>query len=178
MKKTSSTFIASRRRCLGGLALGSVVLSLEACGWHVRGKVELAYKKILLSGNLTPDFRFGLDTALKANNIEQAKSAKEADLVLEIVSEQSGKQVLTYSNSGQINAYRIINRIVFRAFDPDGIEVMPESDIYLTRDVSFVQADVQSFDYRVNQELADMRSEIILQLMRRLANIKKKPAKE
>ena len=178
MKKPSSTFVASRRRCLGGFALGSLALALGACGWHVRGRVELAYKKLFLSGNMTPELRLSLDTLLGVNDITQVKSVKEADLILEIVSEQNAKQVLSYNTSGQITAYLIISRLVFHAFDPDGIEILPESDIYLTRDISFNQAEIQSFDYRVNQELADMRSEVTLQLMRRLASIKKKPVKE
>jgi LPS-assembly lipoprotein len=55
---------------------------------------------------------------------------------------------------------------------------MPESDIYLTRDIDFNQADVQSFDLLVAEYVKNMRFDIVNQLMRRLASIKKLPSQK
>ena len=174
------TISMTRRHCLGGLALLSTAFGLSAglsaCGWRIRGKIELPYKKVLLSGALTPELQNLLETNLNINDVQVVKSAKEADLVLEIVSEQNAKQVLSYNASGQITAYRIISRIVFKAFDPKtGIEAMPEADIYQTRDLDFNQSNIQSFDQMVNDYVATMRIDLVSQLMRRLASIKKLP---
>jgi LPS-assembly lipoprotein len=95
--------------------------------------------------------------------------------VLEIISEQNARQVLSYNAAGQITAYRIISRLAFRAFDLNGIELMPESDIYLTRDIDFNQSNVQAFDQQVLEFVKTMRVDIVNQLMRRLALIKKLP---
>ena len=85
--------------------------------------------------------------------------------------------MLSYNGAGQITAYRIITRIVFRAFDPNGIELIPESDIYLTRDIDFNQSNIQAFDQQVADYVKNMRIDIVAQLMRRLASIKKLPTK-
>jgi LPS-assembly lipoprotein len=98
--------------------------------------------------------------------------------VLEIISEQNARQILSYNGAGQITSYRIISRIVFRAFDPNGVELMPESDIYLTRDIDFNQSNVQAFDQQVAEFVKLMRMDIVSQLMRRLASIKKLPTKQ
>ncbi len=177
MRKTTTTLSIGRRQLLGSglsiLAIGA----LTACGWRLRGKVDLPYKNILISGNLTPELRDDLDMMFRINDIKIVKVVKEAELVLEIISEQNARQVLSYNGAGQITAYRIISRIVFRAFDPNGIELIPESDIYLTRDIDFNQSNIQAFDQQVADYVKNMRIDIVAQLMRRLASIKKLPTK-
>ena len=178
MKKTTTTYSIGRRQLLGGgvslLAMGV----LSSCGWRLRGKIDLPYKTILISGNLTQELRDDLDMMFRVNDIQIVKLAKDAELVLEIISEQNARQVLSYNGAGQSTAYRIISRVVFRAFDPNGIELIPESDIYLTRDIDFNQSNIQAFDQQVADFVKNMRMDIVSQLMRRLASIKKLPAKQ
>ena len=181
MKKTITTYSASRRSWLGGglsyLALATLATSMGACGWRLRGKVNLPYKSLLLTGTITPELKDDIEMLLRVNDIELAKTVKDSELVLEIISEQNARQVLSYNTSGQITAYRIISRIVFRVFDPiTGLEAMPESDIFLTRDIDFNQSNIQAFDQQVNEFVKSMRIDIVSQLMRRLASIKKLPA--
>jgi LPS-assembly lipoprotein len=173
---TNNQHFCKRRECLIGGLTFLAVATLSACGWRVRGKIDLPYKNLFLSGSMTPEFRDTLEMYLRANEIALVKRAKEAELVLEIITEQNAKQVLSYNGAGQITAYRIISRVAFRTFDPNGIEVTPEADIYLTRDVDFDQANVQSFDLLVAEHIKVMRTDIVNQLMRRLAAIKKLPS--
>ena len=167
-----------RRECMGGVFALFALTTLSACGWRVRGKIDLPYKNIVLSGSMTQEFRDTLEMYLRVNDINLVKSAKEAELVLEIITEQNARQVLSYNGAGQVTAYRIISRIAFRTFDPNGVEVTPEADIYLTRDVDFDQANVQSFDLLVTEFIKSMRVDIVNQLMRRLSAIKKLPGQE
>jgi LPS-assembly lipoprotein len=178
MKKTTSIYSVGRRQLLGGGLSILAMSALGACGWRLRGKVDLPYKNILISGNLTQELRDDLDMLLRVNDIQIVKVAKDAELILEIISEQNARQVLSYNSAGQITAYRIISRIVFRAFDPNGIELMSESDIYLTRDIDFNQSNIQAFDQQVAEYVKNMRIDIVSQLMRRLASIKKLPSKQ
>ncbi len=178
MKKTTISYSIERRQILGG-GLSILAMSvLSACGWRLRGKIDLPYKSLLISGNLTQELRDDLDMLLRVNDIQIVKNVKDAELVLEIISEQNARQILSYNGAGQITSYRIISRIVFRAFDPNGVELMPESDIYLTRDIDFNQSNVQAFDQQVAEFVKTMRIDIVSQLMRRLASIKKLPTKQ
>ena len=174
----SSNHSSKRRECLGGgLALLATGV-LSACGWRVRGKIDLPYKNLLVSGVMTPEFRDDLEMYLRVNDVNLVIKSQDAEVILEIITEQNAKQVLSYNGAGQITAYRIISRVAFRVFNPDGIEVMPESDIYLTRDIDFNQANIQSFDLLVAEFVKSMRTDIVNQLMRRLASIKKLPGQE
>ncbi len=175
---TTNKYSSKRRECLGGGLALLAMATLSACGWRIRGKVDLPYKNLFLSGSMTPEFRDTLEMYLRVNDIALVKNAKEAELVLEIITEQNARQVLSYNGAGQVTAYRIITRVAFRTFDPSGIEVTPEADIYLARDVDFDQANVQSFDLLVAEYVKSMRVDIVNQLMRRLAAIKKLPGQE
>ena len=175
---SSANYSSKRRECLGsGLALVAAGV-LSACGWRVRGKIDLPYKNLLVSGVMTPEFRNDLEMYLRVNDVNLVSKSQDAEVILEIITEQNAKQVLSYNGAGQITAYRIISRVAFRVFNPDGIEVMPESDIYLTRDIDFNQANIQSFDLLVAEFVKSMRTDIVNQLMRRLASIKKLPGQE
>ncbi len=127
---------------------------------------------------MTPEFRNDLEMYLRMNDVALVGKAQEAVVILEIITEQNAKQVLSYNGAGQITAYRIISRVAFRVFNPDGIEVLPEADIYMTRDIEFNQANIQSFDLLVAEFVKNMRIDIVGQLMRRLASIKKLPGQD
>ena len=176
---TANTNHSIQRRdfLAGGLTLFSVA-TLSACGWRMRGKIDLPYRNLLLSGVMTPEFRNDLEMYLRVNDVNLVTKAQDAEVVLEIITEQNAKQVLSYNGAGQITAYRIISRVAFRVFNPDGIEVLPEADIYLTRDIDFNQANIQSFDLLVAEFVKNMRIDIVGQLMRRLASIKKLPGQD
>jgi LPS-assembly lipoprotein len=175
---SSANYSGKRREFLGG---GFALLAagvLSACGWRLRGKIDLPYKNLLVSGTMTPELRNDLEMYLRINDVNLVTKAQDAEVILEIITEQNARQVLSYNGAGQITAYRIISRIAFRVFNPDGIEVLPEADIYLTRDIDFNQSNIQSFDLLVNEFVKNMRIDIVGQLMRRLASIKKLPGQE
>ena len=82
MKKTTTTLSIGRRQLLGsGLSILAMGV-LSACGWRLRGKVDLPYKNILISGNLTPELRDDLDMMFRINDIQIVKVVKDAELVL------------------------------------------------------------------------------------------------
>jgi LPS-assembly lipoprotein len=166
-----------RELLVTGLAFFSVA-TLSACGWRIRGKIDLPYKNLLVSGVMTPEFRNDLEMYLRVNDVNLVTKAQDAEVILEIITEQNARQVLSYNGAGQITAYRIISRVAFRVFNPDGIEILPEADIYLTRDIDFNQANIQSFDLLVAEYVKNMRIDIVGQLMRRLASIKKLPGQD
>lgn len=175
---SSANYSGKRREFLGsGLALLAAG-ALSACGWRIRGKIDLPYKNLLVSGTMTPELRNDLEMYLRMNDVNLVTKAQDAEVILEIITEQNARQVLSYNGAGQITAYRIISRIAFRVFNPDGIEILPEADIYMTRDIEFNQANIQSFDLLVNEFVKNMRIDIVGQLMRRLASIKKMPGQE
>jgi len=167
-------FIPARRSILKGLSGLSLLSlsSLSACGFKLRGSVSIPYKAILISGRPSPQLHYDLERIIvTGSNAKVVSNGKDADLILEIVSEESTRQILTYTSTGQISAYRLNNRVIFRVFDNLGTEVIPESDIYVTRDLDFTTATVLASDAQQQQFLESMRADLALQILRRVATL-------
>jgi len=169
----SKTPNLNRRLLLQGSILGLFAFSgITACGFKLRGSVSVPYKTILISGRPSPQLRYDLERIISTGtNAKVVTVGKDADLILDIVSEDSTRQILTYTSTGQISAYRLNNRVVFRAFDNTGVEVIPESEIYVIRDLDFTTATVLASDIQQQQFLESMRSDLALQILRRIATL-------
>jgi LPS-assembly lipoprotein len=172
-KQMSTPRNLNRRLLIQGALLGLFSVSgISACGFHLRGSVNIPYKSILISGRPSPQLRYDLERIIATGtNVNVVTSGKDADLILDIVSEDSTRQILTYTATGQISAYRLNNRVVFRAFDNTGAEVIAESDIYVIRDLDFTTATVLASDIQQQQFLESMRSDLALQILRRIATL-------
>ena len=169
----STSHQANRRRLFQRSLLGLLAISgVSACGFRLRGSVTIPYKSILISGRPSPQLRFDLEQVISTGtNAKVVTVGKDADLILDIVSEDSTRQILTYTSTGQISAYRLNNRVVFRAFDNTGAEVIPESDIFVIRDLDFSTTTVLAADIQQQQFLESMRTDLALQILRRIATL-------
>ncbi len=158
------------RRSLLGLLVLTPVSGLVACGFRLRGMVDLPFKAIAITGNPSPPLRGDLQTAiLTGTDTKVAINPNDADLILEITNDVSGREILAYNANGQISAYRLNIRVGFRVFDKGGTEIVPEAEIYITRDMDFSVSTVLASDAQMQQFLSLMRRDLAVQILRRIA---------
>ena len=158
-----------RRTWLGAL-IALPALFTSACGFKLRGSVSLPYKVIAITGAPSPLLRADLEMIiLTGSDAKVANNAKDADLILEIISEVNSREILAYNAAGQISAYRLNSRVEFRATDQNGVDVVPEAEIYVTRDMDFSVSTVLATDVQMAQFTNEMRSNLALQILRRVA---------
>lgn len=158
-----------RRAVLGLFALAPVS-GLIACGYRLRGMVDLPFKVIAITGNPSPPLRADLQTAiLTGTDAKLAINPKDADLILEITSDINGREILAYNSNGQVSAYRLNIRVGFRAYDVSGADIVPEAEIYMTRDMDFSVSTVLATDVQMQQFLSLMRRDLAVQILRRVA---------
>jgi LPS-assembly lipoprotein len=159
-----------------GLFATAPLGGLIACGFRIRGMVDLPFKVIAITGSPSPPLRADLQTAiLTGTDAKVAINPKDADLILEITNDINGREILAYNSSGQVSAYRLNIRVGFRAFDLTGAEVVPEAEIYMTRDMDFSVSTVLATDVQMQQFLALMRRDLAIQILRRVAASAKSP---
>jgi LPS-assembly lipoprotein len=159
-----------------GLIATAPVMGLIACGYRLRGMVDLPFKVIAITGNPSPPLRADLQTAiLTGTDAKVAINPKDADLILEITNDINGREILAYNSSGQISAYRLNIRVGFRAFDVAGAEIVPEAEIYMTRDMDFSVTTVLATDVQIQQFLGLMRRDLAIQILRRVSAAAKSP---
>lgn len=168
--------VNSLRRAMLGLIATAPVSGLIACGYRLRGMVDLPFKVIAITGNPSPPLRADLQTAiLMGTDAKVAINPKDAELILEITNDINGREILAYNSSGQISAYRLNIRVGFRAFDLAGAEVLPEAEIYMTRDMDFSASTVLATDVQIQQLLGLRRRDLAIQILRRVSAAAKSP---
>ena len=164
-----------RRTLLGAIAIGPLS-GLIACGYRMRGMVDLPFKVIAITGNPSPPLRNDLQAAiLTGTDVKVAINPKDADLILDISNEINGREILAYSSNGQISAYRLTIRVTFRAYDLAGADIIPDSEIYITRDMDFSNTTVLATDVQQAQFLTLMRKDLAVQILRRISAASKNP---
>jgi LPS-assembly lipoprotein len=164
------------RRTLLGLIATAPISGLIACGYRMRGMVDLPFKVIAIVGNPSPPLRADLQTSiLTGTNVKVAINPKDADLILDVSNEINGREILAYNSNGQISAYRLTIRVTFRAYDITGGEIIPESEIYMTRDLDFSNTTVLATDVQQQQFLGLMRKDLAVQILRRISAAAKNP---
>jgi len=164
------------RRTLLGLIITAPLSGLIACGYRMRGMVDLPFKAIAITGNPSPPLRADIQTAiLTGTDVKVAINPKDADLVLEITNDISGREIQAYNSTGQVSAYRLNIRVGFRAFDLAGTEIIPDSEIYMTRDMDFSNTTVLATDVQQQQFLSLLRKDLAVQILRRVSASAKAP---
>jgi len=164
------------RRTLLGLIITAPFSGLIACGYRMRGIVDLPFKVITITGNPSPLLRADLQTAiLTGTDVKVAINPKDADLILEVTNEINGREILAYNSNGQISAYRLTIRAMFRAYDVAGGDIVPESELYMTRDLDFSNTTVLATDVQQQQFLTLMRKDLAVQILRRISSAAKNP---
>lgn len=168
-KSKSQAPSLARRTWLGALIALPALLT-TACGFQLRGSVSIPYKAIAITGAPSPLLRSDLEMIiLTGSDSKVANNPKDADLILEIISEVNSREILAYNANGQISAYRLNSRVAFTATDQNGVDVVPEAEIYVTRDMDFSVSTVLATDVQMAQFTNEMRTNLALQILRRVA---------
>ena len=158
------------RRTWLGVLIALPALFTTACGFKLRGSVSIPYKAIAITGTPSPLLRSDLEMMiLTGSDSRVVNNAKDADLILDIIREVNSREILAYSSTGQISAYRLNSRVAFMATDQNGVDVVPESEIYVTRDMDFSVSTVLATDVQMAQFTNEMRSNLALQILRRVS---------
>lgn len=152
------------------------MLTLTACGFHLRGNnlkdVQFAFKSLYLKAPGETQFVSDLRRMLKANKIEMTPTADKADLVLEVVSEQTLKQILSLSGAGRVQEYQLFYRVSLRAYDNQQNDWLPADEISLSRILPYDDAQVLAKEQEEATLYKDMRSDAVAQTVRRLNRAK------
>jgi len=150
------------------LTLGLVsLLALSGCGFELRGKADLAFDSIYIQG---PNYTVSKDLrkALTVNGVTIANSAEGADLLLEFLSEDYDRRILSLSGRGRVTEYELIYVLHFRLRNA-GSEIWgPVQTIEGRRDFSYDDTQVLAKSYEEARLREDMQADAVREIMRRL----------
>jgi LPS-assembly lipoprotein len=95
-----------------------------------------------------------------------------AQVVLDVLNEQREKVVVGLNASGQVREFELRIRLRFRLRTPDGKELIPESEIVQQQDISYNESAALAKESEEQLLYRSMQTDIVQQLMRRLAAVK------
>ena len=154
----------------------AMAFALAACGFHLRGSnlkdVSFAFKSLYLKAPAETPFVADLRRILLSNKIVLTPAADQADLVLEVVSEQSLRQILSLSGAGRVQEYQLFYRVSLRAYDNKQNDWLPPDEISLSRILPYDDTQVLAKEQEEAMLYKDMRSDAVAQAIRRLNRAK------
>jgi LPS-assembly lipoprotein len=189
---------AVRRRSV--LAAGAAALA-TGCGFQLRQAPDFVFDAVVMNAPVSSPLAAELSRSLASNGRVQvlppaALSAPAAaaapvagasaplpaasapavlprnTVVFDLPQELREKIVVGLNASGQVREFQLRSRIRFRVRNPQGTELIPETELVQQRDITFNEASVLAKESEESLLYRDMQTDLVQQLMRRLAALK------
>jgi len=144
---------------------------LAACGFHLRGQAQLPFESLHIPGNnpLVVELKRNVVAASRTRLVD---SPGEAQALLGFTEELREKVILSF-NQGRVSEYQLRYRVGFRVTDAKGARVyLPTSEILLTRDMAYSDAQVLAKETEEALLFRDMQRDMVQQIIRRLVAAK------
>ena len=152
-------------------------LLLSACGFQLRGtfRGQWPYQNMFIELPENSDIGISLRRQIAAMDATKLVLRKDqAVAIFQQVSDRREKSILSVNASGQVREFRLQTHYSFRIVDPKGFELVPASQIIVTRDVTFNASVILAKDQEEALLWRDINSDLVAQIMRRLSIVKPK----
>ena len=162
-----------KRRTLLAAALP---LTLAACGFQLRQAPHFAFTTIYVAASPNSSLGNELKRSIAYSDgvdvLTDPARIERAQVMLEVLTDQREKVVVGVNATGQVREFQLRTRLKFRLRTPQGKELIPETELLQQRDISFNESAVLAKEAEENLLYRDMQTDIVQQLMRRLAAVK------
>lgn len=157
-----------RRRAL---LQAASALALAGCGFELRRAPALPFQRLALAGfaprsPLADELRRAL-----APGTEIVAEPMRADALLLALVDRRERSVVASTAAGQVRAVQLRVRFEFRLTTPAGRELIPDTALAQSRDMTYSETAALAKEQEEAELYAAMQSDIVLQLMRRLAQL-------
>jgi len=164
--------VSRRTTILGALALACA--SLASCGFQLRGTANFTFDSIYVGAPPTLPFTVELKRALAGGGSARVMDAPQgAQVVLDISNLSEDKAVLSLSPGGRVREFVLTKRVAFSLRGADGVEWLPLDEIVVRRAYTYDDTERLAREIQEQRLLAEMQTDAIAQLVRRLQAAKK-----
>ncbi len=152
---------------------GVLALVLVAgCGFQLRGTASLPFDTLYI-----PAPGSGIALELKRNiqagtRTKVVDNAKEARAVLQFTNEARTKDILSLNAAGRVAEFRLRYKVGFRVYDTSGADIVPDSSIELSREMTYNDAAILAKEAEEQLLYRDMQADMAQQILRRLSAAK------
>ena len=167
-----------RRTALAFLAMPLAPALLAGCGFRLRNSQLDSQSLPFASIAITPDGPGGVAGDLArflADRVQPAApglGGEPPEVILDILQEAREKLAVGVNASGQVREYELRLRVSFKLRTGKGVELIPPSVIEQRRTISYNESAVLAKEAEESLLYRDMQSDVVQQLLRRLAAAK------
>ena len=149
---------------------------LAACGFKLRGSVDFAFKSLYLNGAANSPFLKELQRHLEAAGsltvLRDASEALKADAIYDDLGQRRERVIVSRNAAGEVRELQIRLFAKFRVRDQKGGHYVPDSELMQYREISYVETYALSKANEEDMLYRNMQTDIVQQIVRRLAIVK------
>lgn len=153
----------------GGLAALGAAALLPGCGFHLRRPPQLGFGSIALVG-FAPRSPLAVELRRQlADQVRVLDTPDKADVVLQAVADARERSVVASTAAAQVRELTLRLRFEFRAYTPGGRELIPRTELLLSRDLNYNELNALAKEAEEGELFREMQSDVVSQVLRRLA---------
>jgi LPS-assembly lipoprotein len=170
MSSSSSRHLQLRLRRAGLLALAGSALA--GCGFQLRQPPRMGFGRIALTGfeprsPMAKELRRQLGASARV-----VDSPGQAEVVLQALDDLRERSVVATTAAAQVRELQLRVKFNFRASTPGGRELIPRTELLLSRDLSFSETAALAKELEESELFREMQADVAAQVLRRLASLK------
>ena len=159
------------------LLIALAAAPLAACGFRLRGAPDFSFRSLYVQAQPGSAIGRELRRTLQGSGgnltlLTEPTQLTQAEAILDILSEQQERSVVGVNASGQVRELQLRLRMRFRLRNQQGVELIPDTELMQQRDVSYNESVALSKEGEEALLFRNMQTDLVQQLMRRLAAIK------
>jgi len=147
---------------------------LAGCGFELRRAPQMNFRTLALAGfqprsPLAHELRTDIDASATTTVVDDIARAQ---VILEAITDTRERVVVASTAAGQVRELTLRTRFNFRLRTPSGRELIPATELLLSRDMSYSESAALAKEQEESILFGMMQSDIVAQVMRRLAAVK------
>jgi LPS-assembly lipoprotein len=151
----------------------ALLATLTACGFQLRGSTELPFRTLWVgfsdASPLGTEFKRYIRGGTSTKLVDDPT---KAEAKLTVLSESRDKEILSLDATGQVREYTLYYIFVFKVDDGKGRDFIAPTRITLKRDISVDNNTILAKQAEEDLLYRDMQSDLVQQMLRRLAAVK------
>jgi len=166
-----------KRTFLTTLAATAASVPLAACGFRLRGAPEFGFGSLYVQAAPGSAFARELRRNLQSSGgnltlMTEPAQLTQAEAIVDILSERQERVVVGQNASGQVRELQLRLRVHFRLRGQQGQQWIPDTELLQQRDISYNETIALSKEGEEAMLYKNMQTDLVQQLIRRLAAAK------
>jgi LPS-assembly lipoprotein len=158
------------------LMFTALTAGLTGCGFELRKPPRYAFSTMYSGIPIVSPFGVKLKRSLESSGqvevINDPRQVERAEVIFDQLFELREKVVVGRTSTGAIREFQLRLRYRFRVRSRNGLELIPDTEITLNRDINFNETGALSKESEEALLYKDMENDLVLQIQRRLAAIR------